>query len=133
MYSISQHKDPSWSGYGVVSLCFAAAAFVTAPFLFLLPVASFIPAVLAAAGSVFAWIGLRESDCRPGLAVAGLVVSVMLFGLTVVLSVSDYPELQKAIGHIKLVLLDPGGKALLGLLAGALLVAGGLLLRRRQS
>lgn len=106
---------------------------MTAPFLLLIPVAGFVPAGLAAAGAVLARIGLRRSDRRPGLAVAGLIVSVMLFGLTVVPSVSYYPELQKAISHIKLVLLDTGGQALLGLLAGALLVAGGLLLRRRQS
>lgn len=55
----------SASGHGIVFLCLAAAAFVTAPFLLLLPVAGFIPAGLAAAGVVFAWIGLRRSDRRP--------------------------------------------------------------------
>lgn len=132
----------SGSGYGIVSLCLAAAAFVSTPFLLLIPVAGFIPAVLAAASVVFAWIGLRRSDRGPGLAVAGLIISVVLFGLTlsiavlwtrlvVVPAVSDYPELQKAIGH-NLVLPDTDVSALLGLLAGALLVAGGLLLRRRH-
>jgi hypothetical protein len=106
---------------------------VSTPFLIMISVADFIPAGMAAAGVMLAWIGVRRSDRRTGLAVAGPVVLVMPFGLTVVPSASDYPEPQKALGHIELVLLDTGGQALLGLLAGALLVAGGLLLRRRQS
>lgn len=110
------------SGHGIISLCLAAASFATAPFLLLVPVAGFIPAILAAAGVVLVWIGLRRGDRRPGLAVAGLIVWAVLFGLTlsiamlwtrlvVVPAVSDYPELQKAIGHIKLVLRRwrPGG------------------------
>ena len=34
MSNISQRKD--WSGYGIVSLCLATGAFVSAPFLLLL-------------------------------------------------------------------------------------------------
>lgn len=134
--------DRSGNDYGIVSLCLAAASFVTAPFLLLIPVAGFIPAILAAAGLVFAWTGLRRSGRRRGLAVAGLIISAVLFSLTlaiamlwtrliVVPAVSDYPELQKATDHI-LVLPGTDVSALLGLLAGALLVAGGLLLRRRH-
>lgn len=146
-------RPPGWSasGHGIVSLCLAAASFVSAPFLMLIPVAGFIPAILAAAGTMFAWIGLRESDRTPGLAVAGLIISVMLFGLTlsiamlwtlqvVVPAVRDYSELQEVIDHVGRMLIedlvilpDTGGRALLGLLAGALLVVGGLLLRRRNS
>lgn len=139
------------SGHGIVSLCLAAASFVSAPFLLLIPVAGFIPAVLAAAGFVFAWIGCRGSNRRPGLAVAGLVVSVVLFGLTLNIAmlwtrlvaapaIRDYPELRAVLGHIKQRLIENlvvfpgiGAQALLGLLAGVLLVAGGLLLRRRHS
>lgn len=43
----------SGSGYGVISLCLAAAAFVNAPFLLLIPVAGFILAGLAVAGVVW--------------------------------------------------------------------------------
>ncbi len=39
MYNVPQHKDRSWDGYGVASLCLATGAFVTAPFLLLIPVA----------------------------------------------------------------------------------------------
>lgn len=96
----------------IVSLCLTAASFVTAPFLLLIPVAGFIPAVLAAAGAVSAWLGLKQSDRRPGLAVAGLLISVMLFGLmlsiamlwtrlVVAPAVSDHSELQEVIDHIK--------------------------------
>lgn len=85
---------------------------MTAPFLLLIPVAGFIPAVLAAAGAVSAWLGLKQSDRRPGLAVAGLLISVMLFGLmlsiamlwtrlVVAPAVSDHSELQEVIDHIK--------------------------------
>ncbi len=89
------------SGHGVASLCLATTAGMVS--------------LCLAAGAVLAWIGLSPSDRRTGLAVAGLVVAVMLFGLMVVPSVSDYPEVRKVAGP----------------LAGALLVAGGLLLRRR--
>lgn len=39
MYSVPRHKDRSWNGYGVASLGLANGAFVTAPFLLLIPVA----------------------------------------------------------------------------------------------
>ena len=119
MSNISQPEDRSWNGYGVASLGLATGAFVSAPFLLLLSlVVGFVPAVLAAAGVAFAWIGLRRSDRRPGLAVAGLVVSAVLFGLT--LSVAtlwtqlitdpafrDWPELQQLIDHIRQLLFGP--------------------------
>ena len=111
------------SGYSVISLCLAAATLVTTPLLLLPPVAAFIPVVLAAAGIVFAWIGLRRSGRRTGFAVTGFIISIMLLGLTLSIAVlwtrlvvfpaiHNYPELQ--------------------VLSGTLLVAGGLLLRRRQ-
>lgn len=135
--------DDPVSGSGIFSLRFAAAAFVTAPFLLLLPVSGFIPAGLAAAGMVFTWIGLRRSGRRPGIAVAMLIVSIMLIGLTlsmaipwtrlvVVPAVSGYPEPRGLAGHVNLILQDGGGlslSTLSGLLSGALFVAGGLLLR----
>lgn len=75
------------SGYGILSLCLAAASFVTAPLLVLLLVAGLVSALLAAAGVLFAWAGLRRSDRRPGLAVVSLRRKVghprgiMLYGL----------------------------------------------------
>lgn len=104
-------SERSGSGYGSVSFCLAAASFVTAPFLLLVPVAGFIPAILAAAGAVVAWSGLRRTDRRPGLVVAGLIVSVVLFGLTLSIAmlwnlvvvdpaIRDYTELHEVIDHI---------------------------------
>lgn len=105
----------SGSGYGIVSLCLAAAAFFTAPFLLLIPVAGFVPAVLAAVGIVVAWLGLRRSERTPGLAIAGSIVSVVLFGLTLSIAilwtllvvapaVSDYQQLHDVIDRIRAIL-----------------------------
>lgn len=141
----------SANGYGILSLCLAAASFVSAPFLLLISVAGFTPSVLAAAGVMLACIGLSRKDNEPGLAVAGLIVCAVLLGLTLSIAIlwtrlvvapaiSDYSALQEVIDDIKRRLMEnlvmssgSGGQALLGILAGALLVGGGLLLRRRQS
>jgi hypothetical protein len=116
--NMSQHKERPWNGYGVASLGLAVAAFVSAPFLLLfsvvgfVPAVAFVPAVLAAGGVVFAWIGLSRKDRRPGLAVAGLIVSAVLFGLSLGIATlwtqlitdpafRDWPELRELIDHIR--------------------------------
>lgn len=119
MSNISQPRDRSWDGYGVASLGLATAAFVTVPFLLLLSlVVGFVPAVMVAGGVVFAWIGLRRKNRRPGLAVAGLIVSAVLFGLTLSIAMlwtqlvvdpafRDWPELQELIDHVRQLLFGP--------------------------
>lgn len=70
------------------------------------------PALIAGAGIVAAWASLRGSTHGTGLAVTGLIVSVVLFALlsglatvwTVVVAdpaVRDYEELHEVIDHIK--------------------------------
>ncbi|WP_114560598.1 hypothetical protein [Desertihabitans aurantiacus] len=96
--------DAGWSlGLGV-------AALVLAPLLLALPLVCFLPPLLAAVGAVTGWAALRRGD-RPGLATTGLVVSVVVCGLTLGLAslwtafvvnpaISGYPELQEAIRGI---------------------------------
>jgi hypothetical protein len=102
----------SATGYGVLALCLAAAAFVVSPFMLLIPLFGFLPAILAAAGVAVAWAGLRRGNHGVGLAITGLVLSVVLFGLTASIAtlwnflvvepaVRDYQELQDVIDSIR--------------------------------
>jgi len=98
--------------HGLLALCLAAAAFVFSPFLLLIPLLGFLPALMAAAGVAVAWAGLRRGDDGTGLALTGLVASVVVFGLTASVAtlwnflivdpaVRDYKELHEVIDYIR--------------------------------
>lgn len=99
-------------GGAVVALALSTAAVLSAPLLLLIPYVGFLPALIAGAGIVVAWASLRGSTHGTGLAVTGLIVSVVLSALlaglatvwTVVVAdpaVRDYEELHEVIDHIK--------------------------------
>ncbi|MDN5746782.1 MAG: hypothetical protein L0H31_16940, partial [Nocardioidaceae bacterium] len=71
----------SATGKGVVSLVLAVTAMFTAPLLLLIPYVGFLPALIAGAGIIVAWAGLRGATHGTGLAVAGLIVSVVVFAV----------------------------------------------------
>lgn len=70
----------SATGSGAISLGLSAVALVSAPML-VIPYVGFLPALLAGGGIAVAWSGLRGSTRGTGMAVAGLVVSVVFFAL----------------------------------------------------
>jgi hypothetical protein len=85
---------------------------VFSPFLLLIPLLGFLPALMAAAGVAVAWAGLRRGGHGTGLALTGLVVSVVVFGLTASVAtlwnflivdpaVRDYAELHEVIDYIR--------------------------------
>lgn len=105
-------RSRSAQGHGILALCLAAAAFFVAPFMLLIPLFGFLPAILAAAGVAVAWTGLRRSDHGVGLAVTGLVISVVLFGLTASIAtlwnflvvdpaIRDYQELHEVVDYVR--------------------------------
>lgn len=96
---------------GILALVLCAVAFLSAPLL-LIPYLGFLPAVVAGAGIVVAWSGLRRSTHGTGLAVTGLIISVVLFALlagiatvwNVVVAdpaIRDYEQLHEVIDHVK--------------------------------
>lgn len=97
---------------GILSLILAGVAFLSAPIFLLIPYAGFLPAIIAAAGVVIAIVGLRGSTRGTGTAVAGLIVSVVVFALLAGVAtmwnlvvadpaIRDYDELHEVIEYIK--------------------------------
>lgn len=70
----------SAAGKDAISLVLCGAAALSAPTL-LLPIVGFLPAILAGAGIIVAWAGLRGASHGVGIAVTGLIVSVLLFAV----------------------------------------------------
>lgn len=66
---------------GMIALVLVAAGFLSAPLLILIPYIGFLPAMLAAAGALIAWTGLRDTSRGNGTAVTGLITGVIVFGL----------------------------------------------------
>lgn len=104
----SRPDEKSATGGGIIALALSTAALVTAPVFILIPYVGFLPALLAAAAIVAAGVGLRGSDPGIGLAVTGLVVSVVLFALLAGLAtvwnlgvahpaISDYDQFHDAL------------------------------------
>lgn len=97
---------------GILSLILAGVAFLSAPIFLLIPYVGFLPAIIAAAGVVIAIVGLRGSTRGTGTAVAGLIVSVVVFALLAGVAtmwnlvvadpaIRDYDELHEVIEYIK--------------------------------
>lgn len=102
----------SATGSGVLALVLATVALLSAPIVLLIPYVGFLPALVAGAGIVVAWIGLRGCTHGTGVAVTGLIVCVVLFALlagiatmwNVVVAdpaIRDYEELHEVVDHIK--------------------------------
>lgn len=102
----------SAAGSGIISLVLAAGGMLTAPLLLLIPYVGFVPALIAGAGIVVAWGGLRGATSGTGIAVTGIIASVVAFaflaGIATVWNlviagpaVSDYDELHDVIDYIK--------------------------------
>lgn len=102
----------SATGKGVTSLVLAIAAMFSAPLLLLIPYVGLLPALIAGVGIIVAWAGLRGATHGTGLAVTGLIVSVVVFAIlagiatvwNVVVAdpaVRDYEELHEVIEYIK--------------------------------
>lgn len=102
----------SATGSGIISLVLAAGAMLTAPLLLLIPYVGFLPALVAGAGIIVAWTGLRGATSGTGLAVTGIIASVIVFAIlagtatvwNLVIAgpaVSDYDELHDVIDYIK--------------------------------
>lgn len=69
----------SAASQGIASLILCAAAVISAPVSLPLPILGFFPAVFAGIGIFLASVGLRRATHNTGLAVTGLVFSVLLF------------------------------------------------------
>lgn len=102
----------SATGSGIFALVLATVAFLSAPIFLLIPYVGFLPALVAGAGIVVALAGLRRSTHGTGLAVTGLVISVVLFALLAGIAtlwnvvvvdpaIRDYEELHEVFNHIK--------------------------------
>ncbi len=102
----------SATGKGVVSMVLAAIALFTAPLLLLIPYIGFLPALIAGAGIIVAWAGLRGATHGTGLAVTGIIVCVVVFAILAGVAtvwnlvvadpaVRDYEELHEVIDYIK--------------------------------
>lgn len=100
------------TGRGILAIVLTGVALLLAPALLLVPYVGFAPALTAAAGVVIAATGVRRAAQGRGVAVAGLVVSALLFVLllgsallwNVVVadpSIRDYSELHEAIAHVR--------------------------------
>lgn len=110
--STAPARGKSATGRGIIALVLAAVALLSAPIFLLIPYIGFLPALVAGAGIVVAWTGLRGSTHGTGVAVTGLIVSVVLFALlagiatmwNVVVAdpaIRDYEELHDVIDYIK--------------------------------
>lgn len=108
----------SATGKATVALALSAAAVLTAPWLVLIPYVGFLPALIAGAGVVVAWAGLRGSTRGTGLGVTALIISVVLCALlagiacvwNVVVAgpaISDYEQLHQVIDHSKSLVFGP--------------------------
>ena len=97
---------------GILSLVLAGVAFLSAPIFLLIPYIGFLPAIITAAGAVIAIAGLRGSTRGTGTAVAGLIVSVVVFALLAGIAtmwnrviadpaIRDYDELHEVVEYIK--------------------------------
>lgn len=97
---------------GILSLVLAGVAFLSAPIFLLIPYIGFLPAIIAAAGAVIAIAGLRGSHRGTGTAMAGLIVSVVVFALLAGIvtmwnlviadpAIRDYDEMHEVIEYIK--------------------------------
>lgn len=97
---------------GIIALLLCAGAFLAAPLLLLIPYIGFLPALLAGAGIIVAGLGLRGSNRGTGIAVTGLIISVIVFALLAGVAtlwnvmiadpaVRDYEELHEVIDYIK--------------------------------
>lgn len=102
----------SAAGKGVLSLVLAAGAMFSAPLLLLIPYVGFLPAIIAGAGIIVAWSGLRGATHGTGLAVTGIILSVVAFALlagvatvwNVIVAdpaIRDYDELHEVVDYIK--------------------------------
>lgn len=98
------------------ALVLAGVAFLSAPVFLLVPYIGFLPALIAGAGAVVAGVGLRGSSRGAGTAVAGLIVSVVVFALLAGVAtmwnlvvadpaIRDYDELGKVVAHIEQLVL----------------------------
>lgn len=97
---------------GVFALALTGVALLSAPVFLLIPYIGFLPALIAGAGAVVAGLGLRGSSRGTGTAVAGLIVSVVVFALLAGIAtmwnlvvagpaIGDYNELHEVIDYIK--------------------------------
>lgn len=102
----------SATGGGVLSLVLAAGGMLSAPLLLLIPYVGFLPALIAGAGIIVAWAGLRGATHGTGLAVTGIIVSVVVFAILAGIAtvwnlvvagpaVGDYDELHDVTDYIK--------------------------------
>lgn len=102
----------STTSSGVIALILAGVAILSAPIFLLIPYIGFLPALIAAFGAVVAGLGLRGSTRGTGTAMAGLIVSVVVFSLLAGIAtmwnlviadpaIRDYDELHEVIEYIK--------------------------------
>lgn len=98
--------------HGWISVVLCVAALVVTPVLVLLPIAGFIPALLALGGATVAWLGLRGEANRSSLLVGGLIACTVVFALTasiatmwhatvVVPALTDYEDLGAAMANAR--------------------------------
>lgn len=97
--------------HGVTALACAVVAVLISPALLLIPVAGALPALVAGAGAVAGWIGLRCDDTDRILAAIGFVSALVVLVLTagaallwtvfvVDPAISQFPELQEALRRL---------------------------------
>lgn len=102
----------SAAGSGVLSLVLAAGGMLSAPLLLLIPYVGFLPALIAGAGIIVAWSGLRGATHGTGIATTGIIASVIVFAILAGIAtvwnfvvagpaVSDYDELHEVIDYVK--------------------------------
>ncbi|PCC26785.1 hypothetical protein CIK75_01420 [Glutamicibacter sp. BW78] len=110
--SVGRHTEVSAAPHAAIAMGLAVVSLVSTPLLLLFPIIGFLPAIIAAAGVVVAWLGLRKSTRGTAVALVALIFCVVLLGLTasiatlwhvVVVSpaVSDYDQLHQVIEYIK--------------------------------
>lgn len=102
----------SAAGSGVLSLVLAAGGMLSAPLLLLIPYVGFLPALIAGAGIIVAWSGLRGATHGTGIATTGIIACVIVFAILAGIAtvwnfvvagpaVSDYDELHEVIDYVK--------------------------------
>lgn len=102
----------SATGSGVLALVLATVALLSAPIFLLIPYVGFLPALAAGAGAFVSWSGLLGCTHGTGIAITGLIVSVVLFAVlagiatmwNVVVAepaIRDYEQLHEVVNHIK--------------------------------